>query len=491
VKDHQTDLTLPRTTAARHLSALPDAPPQTPTTAPRRTGIDRFCAQSRPWALRQAARTYRHLPEDLREQAVDLALAGLQAGAATEADRRELQRALATALTESLRGVHVSWCLTESETRWRQEGDGVPPAPTAPAPEQLAGFVERGLNGLERAVLQLEIGAGRDSRTVRAALRLTPREYGRHRAAGLSKLRDAITGQVAGRVCDHHLDAVVHAATGDPGAGELLAAGPDRCRSCSREAQGLRRLLHQRLALAPWPLAIKPAGLLAGKLAALGAAVGGRSVLASGVAAAPAGSGAGALTAVLATAVVATGGVVALGHDGTPARAAHPVAAAPHVAAQVVPAASTTAPAQPPHRAAHRHRAAAVKPKAKAPRVHHRHAAPAVHRHGSAPAAPAHTAPAATTVGSPAPTAVAPAAVLPAAAKPVGQTVTKVTDQAKNVVDQTLPAPVAAPVDQAVDTVQQTVQQTLDTTQQVVDQTAGQALNQVGSAVGGLVQPHG
>src|SRR5205823_456465 len=92
-------------------------------------------------------------------------------------------------------------------------------------------FVDGGLGGLERAVLQLEIGAGRDSRTARAALRLGPRQYARHREEGFSKLRSAIRGQLAGHVCDQHLDEVTLAATGDRPAAAHLAAGPNRCRA--------------------------------------------------------------------------------------------------------------------------------------------------------------------------------------------------------------------------------------------------------------------
>ena len=69
-------------------------------------------------------------------------------------------------------------------------------------------------------------------------------------------------GQMAGRVCDDHLTAVTLAATGDRSAGDDLATGRDRCRSCARESGLMRRVLHERLAMAPWPLAIKPAGIL-------------------------------------------------------------------------------------------------------------------------------------------------------------------------------------------------------------------------------------
>ena len=120
---------------------------------------------------------------------------------------------LAERLTESLRHVHVGWCLNESSALLRREG--TEPVQPEVRRDGLADFVDEGLGGLERAVLQLEIGAGRDTRTARAALRLGPRQYTAHREAGLSKLRDAISAQILGRACDQHAGSVVAAATGD------------------------------------------------------------------------------------------------------------------------------------------------------------------------------------------------------------------------------------------------------------------------------------
>ena len=254
----------------------------------------------------------------------------LRTGAPVAVDRRTLHAELAFELTAALRRVHIGWCLNQSAALFREDGIETPPA--APDGEQLAAFINKGLGGLERAVLQLEIGAGRDTRTARAALRLGPRQYSRHREEGLSKLRDAITGTVAGHVCDNHVGAVVLAATGDKAAADALAGGGSRCRACSREALGLRRLLHERLALAPWPFVVKPAGVLAAKAAALTAALGGKGAaaggtgIAAGFGGSSVGSGAGVVATVLAAAAVATGGVAALTHDGTPAT--RPAAAA-------------------------------------------------------------------------------------------------------------------------------------------------------------------
>jgi hypothetical protein len=294
-------------------------------TAPERELIAGFCRDSRPWALRQARRSYRHLPEGLREQAVERAFTELRTRTPPSLERRALAAELAERLTESLRHVHVGWCLNESSALLRREG--TEPVQPEVRREELAGFVDEGLGGLERAVLQLEIGAGRDTRTTRAALRLHPRQYSQHRDAGMSKLRDAISAQVIGRACDQHVSNVVDAALGDRAAMDSLSAGARRCRFCAREAQGLRSVLHERLAVAPWPIAIKPAGLLAAKLGALGALFGGKGAGAgagaAGVAAAGAGgSGATMAATVLAAAALATGTAAVVGHDATPRESA-------------------------------------------------------------------------------------------------------------------------------------------------------------------------
>jgi hypothetical protein len=288
-----------------------------PLTAPEREVVDSFCRDSRPWALRQARRSYRHLPESLREQAVERAFTELRTRAPGSLERRALAAELADRLTESLRHVHVGWCLNESSALLRREG--TEPVQPEVRREELAHFVDGGLGGLERAVLQLEIGAGRDTRTSRAALRLNPRQYTQHREAGLSKLRDAISAQVLGRACDQHVGSVVDAALGDRKAMASLSGGTSRCRYCAREAQGLRSVLHERLAVAPWPIAVKPAGLLAAKLGALGAVFGGKGAGAgAGTLAASSGSGASVAATVLATAALATGTAAVIGKEGTP-----------------------------------------------------------------------------------------------------------------------------------------------------------------------------
>jgi hypothetical protein len=314
-----------------------------PLTAPERQVVDAFCAEVRPWALRQAKRSYRHLPPHVREQAVDRAMQELRTSAPAAVDRRTLMHDLSESLTQSLRHLHVGWCLNESTARLRRDGvdlrDGF-----SVAQDGLAEFIDQGLGGFERAVLQLEIGAGRDSRTTRAALRLGPREYGRHRESGLSKLRDAISARVAGRVCEQHLNSVVLAATGDRHAARLLQGGTGRCRACAREAQGLRSVLNERLAVAPWPLVVKPAGVLAAKLGAITAVFGGKSAGGAGagaVAVSSSGSaGAGAAASVIAVAALVTG-ATAIVESGPPdtvraksskSAGAHPKRTATHAA---------------------------------------------------------------------------------------------------------------------------------------------------------------
>ncbi|MGI8621960.1 MAG: hypothetical protein ACR2NB_00425, partial [Solirubrobacteraceae bacterium] len=281
-------------------------PASSPLGAPQREAIDAFCAETRPWALRQARHSYRHLPAALREQAVDRALRELRTRTAQSIDRHTLTTDLAELVTESLRDVHVGWCLSEAGAVLRR--DGLVPAPPEHERHDLATFVAEDLGELERAVLQLEIGAGRDSGTTRAALRLGPRQYARHRESGLAKLRDALAARVLGRACDQHVSVVVEAATGDRLAMRSLSSGPDRCRRCAREARSLRSVLHERLAVAPWPLAVKPASLLAAKLGAVAAVVGGKSVGGAGFATAlgaSMGSGASAAATVLAAASLA------------------------------------------------------------------------------------------------------------------------------------------------------------------------------------------
>jgi hypothetical protein len=259
--------------------------------------------------MKQARRAYRHLPTELHEQGYDQAAVALRTAAAPSAlDRRSLYAELARHLDEELQRIHGGWCLNQSRV-----------SPTAPvdAPpgtqQSVTAFLEEGLGGLERAVLQLEIGAGRDTSTVRAALRLGPRQYARHRELGLGKLRGAIAGGLNGRVCDQHLESVTMAATGDRDAAERLASGPGRCRSCAREATALQRLLQQRLALAPWPLAIKPLSALAAKAGSVGALFGGKSIAGGGLASGA--SGAKVVAALMATAAVASGGMAALDSD--------------------------------------------------------------------------------------------------------------------------------------------------------------------------------
>lgn len=438
--------TLPR----RGMPIAAGLPRFSPLTAPEREAIDAFCRDSRPWALRQARRTYQHLPESLREQAVDRAYTELRTRMPSSLERRALSTDLAERLTEALRHVHVGWCLNESSALLRREG--TEPVQPEVRREDLAKFVDDGLGGLERAVLQLEVGAGRDTRTARAALRLNPRSYAQHRDAGFSKLRDAISAQVIGRACDQHVSSIVSAATGDRAAMDSLATGEHRCRYCAREAQGLRSVLHERLAVAPWPIVIKPAGLLAAKVGAVGALLGGKGS-GTGVTAAAlgssGGSGASVAATVLAVAALATGTAALVGNDATPRerRAGH-TAAAKQTTKRAKRASASTATAAKP---------GARKKAAKA----ERHSGARKHTSGGSTTAGT-TAPA-TSAGS---TVTSTGAGSGGSSGSVGGTVKPVTDAVKNTaetVTNTLPPSIGEPVQDTVDDVTNTVDDTTST----------------------------
>ena len=416
-------------------------------TADQREAIDAFLAENRPWALRQARRAYRHLPDSLREQAVDRACLELRTRAPRSLERRALSAELAGRLTESLRHVHVGWCLNESSALLRREG--TEPVQPEVRREDLADFVDKGLGGLERAVLQLEIGAGRDTRTARAALRLGPRQYAAHREAGLSKLRDAIGAQIIGRACDQHVSSVVAAATGDRNAMDGLTAGPQRCRFCAREAQGLRSVLHERLAVAPWPIAIAPASALAAKLGAIGSAFGAKG---AGVGALGAGgSGASAAATVLAAAALATGTAALVDGDRSPNKLRSKDSA---------PAAAVTKSDK-----GGKHNGGSSKPKsARADRKAEPKRSSGGARNGQARvqgtgAAPAAESPAVVAATGAAPAAPA-AAQAPETSGPVTSTTKPLTDTVDQTVDQVTnvaPGPVGDTVDGTVDGVTDTV----------------------------------
>lgn len=368
--DASADLLIPRSTPTRHRQGArtADAARFSPLNAQQRAYVEAFLGEAQPWAMKQARRSYRHLPVELHEQGFDQAAVALRTGALTTFDRRTLYAELARHLDSELRRIHVGWCLNQA-----QAPAHAPPAAVNPSVQQpVAAFIEDGLGGLERAVLQLELGTGRDTSTARAALRLGPRQYGRHRELGLGKLRGAIAGGLRGRVCDQHLESVTLAATGDRGAADRLASGPERCRACAREAAGLRRVLQQRLALAPWPLMIKPAGAIAAKLGALGAVLGGKSAAGSGLAGAGivgTASGAKLVAGVVVAAAVASGGIAAVETpDRLPAakRAAHVAAPAPAAATTAAAAAAPARQAAKASRAASRRAAARARRKAAA-----------------------------------------------------------------------------------------------------------------------------
>ena len=399
--------------------------------APERAVVDTFLDDARPWAARRAARAYGHLPVELREQAIDGACLELRTASPPSLDRRTLYGHLAEALTRALREAHTGWCLNHAAygSRFAE-----PAGETTPADRPLAAFVDEGLGGMERAVLQLEIGAGRDTATARAALRLGPRQYRHHRDEGLAKLRGAIGGIVRGRVCDDHLQSVTLAATGDREAAASLSAGADRCRSCAREATSVRRVLGGRLALAPWPLVIKPAGMLTAKLGALGAMATGKATGAGALGAAGAAKG---VAAVLLTAALATGSAATVSGSEGEDRAAK--ASSPVVADESSQRPRTAASPRRPSRGARRRAAAESEPARRArPRPTRATVAPEV-----------------TTTASPAPFA-------PAAEPPLSETVTDTVDKTvkdlrKTVDDTTAKLPPVPSKDRTLD-VQKTVE---------------------------------
>lgn len=439
IKEHASpEMLLPRSPAARHRQAAPapDAGRFSPLNAPQRALVEGFTAEAERWAMRQARRSYRHLPAELQEQAFDQAVIALRTSAPAALDRRTLYAELAERLDEELRRIHIGWCLNQTRAERPQAGTA-PAEPTAVSRHPITGFIEESLGGLERAVLQLELGAGRDSHTVRAALRLGPRQYARHREIGLGKLRGAIAGGLSGQVCAQHLDSVTMAATGDRDAASRLDSGPGRCRACAREAATLRRLLQQRLALAPWPLAIKPAGAIAAKLGALGALFGGKGATgagAIGLGGAGGATSAKVVAAVVASAAIASGGIATVEGSDLPAKSA----AAAASAARTAPVAAAPAPLRRATTTSRSERRAATRKRRAAQR-----------NDGAQPAQPASTAPIQTAAYPPATGApVTTTGSGPAATGPVGKTVDEVKSTVGKVTGK-LPVKVPA-VDDAV-----------------------------------------
>ena len=433
----------------------PEARRFSPLNAPQRAAVEAFCDEAMPWARRQARRTYGHLPDDMRQQAVDRAMRELRVGAHSAIDRRSLYAALAGELTEQLRAVHAGWCVNAAQAQWRKEG---PVDEAGASTAAVASFVDDGLAGLERAVLQMELGAGRDTRTSRAALRLGPRQYARHRSEGLSKLRSAIGGHTRGRVCEEHADAVVLAATGDAEALRSLSSGPGRCRACAREAAGMRRVLQERLAAAPWPLLIKPAGVVAAKLGFAGALFGGKSAGGLGaLAAGPVGTPTGAVAGVLAAAVVATG-TAAIADDSDAPKIQRPratTAAMPAPSPTAAPVRQATNPAP------SRTTATAEKPRTTAGR----RSARAQQRSAAAQPAggPAATAPAPASQDS-APQQQAPSATpRPTVEETVGTALGQVRKDVVDPVTTAAPPVVQQPADQVLDSVEGTLDEVTGT----------------------------
>jgi hypothetical protein len=269
-------------------------------------------------------------------------------------------------------------------------------------------------------------------------------------------------------VCEQHLSSVVLAATGDRRAASMLQAGSGRCRACAREAHGLRAVLNERLAVAPWPLVIKPAGVLAAKVGAVTAIFGGKSAGGAGAVAIGSSSGAGAAATVIAAAALATG-ATALVEDGNAVRHATPQAAsAQHVSKraagrQVRSQHAAAAPSRS-HRPAARHavtaKPATAKLHAKVTATKPRTVRPPVRSTTTTASAP-------TTAGTQ--SAAAPSApTAPTLTNTVDSTVTKVREGVKNVTDKVLPKTLADPVDTTLQGVQDTVKGVTGTVDQLL-----------------------
>ena len=302
--------------------------------------MEAFLVEAKPWALRQARKRFPHIPQDLYEDVYQQACIEMWQRGPTSTDKRSMYAYLAKVLNGTLGRTHKSWVHDHAQLTHE---DGEPIALPDSGPEPDSQYDRRHLNALlselmnrrllapEKAVLQLQLGAGLDPEQVREALDMTPRQYKRRRSEGLEKLRSAIDDYLQGRVCEDHAGLLAMAATGDLPAGSAeqlqLHAHLEHCGACRGEIRRLRSTVAQRFAFAPWPIAITAPGMLAAKGGILGSLFGGAKA---------GGLGAAKLAATAATvAVVAGGGAVALTSDDD---------SAPSVRETSAPAAATATP---------------------------------------------------------------------------------------------------------------------------------------------------
>jgi RNA polymerase sigma factor (sigma-70 family) len=290
---------------------------------PRREEIiAAFLVEARPWALRQARRRFPHIPDDLYEDVYQQACAEIWQREPRSLDKHSLYAYLARVLTGVLGRVHRAW-VHDHAPLTRDDGEPVPLPDSGPAPDSqydrrhlgalLSELMDRRLLAPERAVLQLQLGAGLDPPEVRRALDMSPRQYKRRRAEGLAKLRDALDDYLHGRVCEDNAGLLAAAATGElpTASGQRLHAHLEHCGACRAEMRRLRSSVRPRFAAAPWPVGVTAPGWLAMKLGSAGSLLGG------GAQAAGAGGAAKLAATAVTAAVVAAAGVGALSVSGT------------------------------------------------------------------------------------------------------------------------------------------------------------------------------
>lgn len=281
--------------------------------------MEAFLAEAKPWALRQARKRFPHIPDDLYEDVYQQACMEMWQRGPNSLDKRSLYAYLAKVMNGTLGRAHKSWVHDHGQLT---HDDGEPIALPDSGPEPDSQYDRRHLNALlselmnrrllapEKAVLQLQLGAGLDPDQVRQALDMTPRQYKRRRSEGLEKLRGALDDYLNGRVCEDHAGLLAMAASGElpAGSAEQLHAHLEHCGGCRAEIRRLRSTVRARFAFAPWPLAIAAPGWLATKLAGVGSAI--------GVKGAASGAGAAKLAATAATVAAIAGGAALATQSG-------------------------------------------------------------------------------------------------------------------------------------------------------------------------------
>jgi RNA polymerase sigma factor (sigma-70 family) len=313
--------------------------------------MEAFLVEAKPWALRQARKRFPHIPQDLYEDVYQQACIEMWQRGPTSMDKRSLYAYLAKVLNGTLGRVHKSWVHDHAQLTYE---DGEPIALPDAGPEPDSQYDRRQLNALlselmnrrllapEKAVLQLQLGAGLDPEQVREALDMTPRQYKRRRSEGLEKLRGALDDYLNGRVCDDHAGLLAMAATGElpAGSAEQLHAHLEHCGACRAEIRRLRSTVAARFAFAPWPIAIVAPGWLVAK-------AGAASALFSGAKAGSTGAVAKLMATAATVAAVAGAGAVVAADSGDDAasKPAPAVPAAATLAPDPVAAAATAEPA--------------------------------------------------------------------------------------------------------------------------------------------------